>query len=152
MHVQWSFALLALASIILGSPIIQFPIKRRGGAFPTGDIADFDFLTEQISLAESRFNLTHREIEGNKIVRKAKPLPHGTADEGGRLLGEVGKDGAWYVELKVGEPEQTVQLDLDTLTSDFLFYSTTSERGTPFIDFGSDTYRIAHSLLLHQTS
>jgi len=53
------------------------------------------FLAEELEMAEARFNLTRREVRGNKLVRKAKERDVGGKEEG-RLMGSLGLDGRWY--------------------------------------------------------
>ncbi|KAI9783791.1 MAG: hypothetical protein M1839_003127 [Geoglossum umbratile] len=97
------------------------------------------FLSEQLAAAEARFNLTQREIVGNKVVRKAKKKAVGGGEYGG-LMGEVGRMGGWFAELRVGEPAQVVEMDLDMLTADFFLFSTTSRNGRGFTDLFSQTF------------
>ncbi|KAI9816332.1 MAG: hypothetical protein M1826_001867 [Phylliscum demangeonii] len=133
------FALAGLGSSSSNAPTLHFPIQRRGGVFPLDDVANFTFLNEQLNLVTSRFNLTRREIKGNKVVRK--PAARNDVDGiDGKLMGDVGRPGAWYTTLRLGEPEQALHMDLDMLTSDFLVYSTTSHLGTSFTDIFSRTY------------
>ena len=131
-----STALSVFPIFVHGSPTLHFPITRRGGPFSTTDIANLTHLLEQLAAAEIRFNYTRREVAGNKVIRKAK----GNDDAPRGLLGEVGRDGGWYGEIKLGVPPQSVQLDLDMLSSDFVLVSTTSHLGTPFLDYGSQSY------------
>ncbi|KAI9868818.1 MAG: hypothetical protein M1813_004669 [Trichoglossum hirsutum] len=119
-------------------PAIHFNISRRGGAFPTTDLANLTFLAEQLAAAEAKFNLTHREIVGNEVVRKARKNVGGERE--GLLMGEVGRLGGWFAELRVGEPEQVVEMDLDMLTADFFLLSTTSRKGRGFTDLYSRTF------------
>lgn len=77
-------------------PVLHFTIARRGGAFPTENLANLTFLTEELGKAEARFNLTRREVKGNKLVRKAKERDVGGKEEG-RLMGRLGVDGRWYI-------------------------------------------------------
>ncbi|KAI9669465.1 MAG: hypothetical protein M1817_004690 [Caeruleum heppii] len=85
--------------------VLHFTISRRGGPFPTNDVADFDFLTAQLAAAEARFNLTRRDMHGNKVVRKPKERGAGSRD-GDLLMGEVGRQGNWFAKLEIGEPLQ----------------------------------------------
>ncbi len=92
-------ALLALTTPILGansSPVVHFTLARRGGAFPTENVANLTYLAEELASAEARFNQTKREINGNKVVRKPKEKGVGGGDFG-LLMGEVGQQGRWYV-------------------------------------------------------
>lgn len=77
-----------------GPPVLHFTIARRGGAFPTETIANLTFLTDELARAEARFNLTRREVRGNKLVRKPKAKGVGGREEG-RLMGDLGLDGRW---------------------------------------------------------
>ncbi len=76
-------------------PVLHFTIARRGGAFPTENIANLTFLTDELARAEARFNLTRREVRGNKLVRKAKARGVGGREEG-KLMGDLGLGGRWY--------------------------------------------------------
>ena len=76
------------------APVVHFTLARRGGAFPTDAVANLTFLKEELEKTEGRFNLTRREVRGNKLVRKAREKAVGGKDEGG-LMGSVGLDGRW---------------------------------------------------------
>lgn len=76
-------------------PVLHYTIERRGGAFPTEQVANFTFLTAELQAAEARFNLTRREMQGNKVVRKPKDKGMGGGDSS-TLMGQVGKNGTWY--------------------------------------------------------
>lgn len=79
-------------------PVIHFTISRRGGAFesfaPGQEIANLTYLAEQLERAEERFNLTRREVKGNKLVRKAKIKGIG-GNEVGKLMSNVAEGGRW---------------------------------------------------------
>lgn len=81
------------------APVIHFTINRRHGAFAPGvpgrDWADLDRLVRVLESAECRFNLTKREVKGNKLVRKAKSGGAG-GREGTGLMGDIASNGAWY--------------------------------------------------------
>ena len=82
------------------APVLHFTISRRNGAF-TGtksevDWVDLDYLVRQLDITECRFNLTRREVKGNKLVRKAK-TGGGGGKEGTKLMGDIALDGSWYV-------------------------------------------------------
>ena len=78
--------------------VLHFTLTRRGGKFaPTvfaRDYVNLTYLSQELEKTEARFNLTKREVEGNKLVRKAK-----SNEVGGRnpsmLMGEVAVDGIW---------------------------------------------------------
>jgi len=80
-------------------PVIHFTISRRDGAFesfaPGEEVANLTYLAEELERAEERFNLTRREVKGNKLVRKAKVKGIG-GNEVGKLMSNVAEDGIWY--------------------------------------------------------
>ena len=88
--------LLSLAAFAAGNqpPTLHFPLFRRGGPFAPNRTADLDFLKDQLAAAEARFNLTQREVRGNKIARAPKSKDAGGA-ENAQLLGEIGRLGNW---------------------------------------------------------
>lgn len=80
-------------------PAVHYPLKRREGAFALNRTADLDELLEQLAAVEQRFNLTSREVRGNRVVRVPREGP-----EGGPLtepMGEVGRNGSWFVRLRI---------------------------------------------------
>lgn len=83
-------------------PVLHFTLTRRGGKFaPTAfgrDYVNLTYLAQELEKTEARFNLTQRQVQGNKLVRKAKDLSVGEKEEG-KLMGEVAEDGNWYVQL-----------------------------------------------------
>ncbi len=83
-----------VTSITSEPPVLHFTIARRGGAFPTENTANLTFLAEELGKAEARFNLSRREVRGNKLVRKAKERKAGGKEEG-KLMGELGSVGRW---------------------------------------------------------
>ncbi|CZS89240.1 uncharacterized protein RAG0_00643 [Rhynchosporium agropyri] len=119
-------------------PPIHYTISRRSGSFPAPDTANLTYLLEELKVVEARFNTTTRGFSGNKVVRKPKRV-RGT--QGNTiLLGEVGRDGNWFANLKIGDPAQTIDMDLDMLTADWWVMSTSSDKGSWFLDFNSKTY------------
>lgn len=80
------------------APVIHFTIARRSGTFeatvPGNDSVEMDFLMEQLKVAEARFNLTRREVKGNKLVRKAKSRAFGGKDDD-NLMGDIASNGTW---------------------------------------------------------
>ena len=97
---------LGLLSFTLAAPsldtaqVLHFTLTRRGGKFaPTEFARDYfnlTYLAEELDKTEARFNLTKREVEGNKLVRKAKNNDAGGKDPDA-LMGEVAADGIWSV-------------------------------------------------------
>ena len=77
------------------APVLHFTLTRRGGKFsPTKSAVDYvnlTYLVQELEKTEARFNLTKREVKGNKLVRKAKSNDVG----GNALMGEVAIDGIW---------------------------------------------------------
>jgi hypothetical protein len=83
-------------------------------------------------------NAATRDFIGNKVVRKPKRL-YGT-QASSTLLGDVGREGNWFANLYIGEPVQEVNMDLDMLTADWWIFSTSSDKGSIYLDFNSSTY------------
>ena len=79
------------------APVLHFTLARRGGVVNTTafvkDYVNLPNLLRNLEKAEARFNLTKREVEGNKLVRKAKDL--GGKGGEGVLMGEVAAEGVW---------------------------------------------------------
>ncbi|KAI4283298.1 MAG: hypothetical protein L6R38_002263 [Xanthoria sp. 2 TBL-2021] len=90
-------------------------------------------------MAEARFNLTRREVKGNKLVRKAKSRALGGKDDD-ELMGQMASNGTWFARLAIGEPPQAIDLDLNMLTSDFYVRHTTSHAGTRYDDLFSKSF------------
>lgn len=80
------------------APVVHFTVVRRSGTFeatvPGNDSVEMDFLLEQLEMAEARFNLTRREVKGNKLVRKAKSRALGGKDDD-ELMGQMASNGTW---------------------------------------------------------
>jgi hypothetical protein len=89
-------------------------------------------------VVEFRFNATTRDFVGNKVVHKPKRLRGTQASS--TLLGDVGREGNWFASLNIGEPVQQVDMDLDMLTADWWIFSTSSGKGSFYLDFNSKTY------------
>ncbi|KAL9602719.1 MAG: hypothetical protein Q9179_002454 [Wetmoreana sp. 5 TL-2023] len=125
------------------APVVHFTLSRRGGTFeattPGNDSLEMDFLMEQLEMVEARFNLTRREVKGNKLVRKAKSRAIGGKDDD-QLTGEMAMNGSWFAHLVIGEPPQSIDLDLNMLTSDFYVRHTSSHAGTRYDDLFSKTF------------
>lgn len=144
--------LLAIANLAWGSisilrsldtaPVLHFTLARRGGSFAatewTKDYVNLTYLTQQLEKIEDRFNLTQRVVKGNKLVRKAKIVGAKGSDEGA-LMGKIADDGLWYAKIKIGEPPQEVEMDLNMLTADFYVVLTTSRIGSKYDDLFSQT-------------
>lgn len=85
------------------APVLHFTLTRRGGKFaPTEvgrDYVNKTFLAQELERTEARFNLTQRQVKGNKLVRKAKDASVGK--EEGTLMGQVSEEGIWCVELQL---------------------------------------------------
>jgi len=73
---------------------LHYTLERRGGAFAPNWTANLTYLSEQLKIAEQRFNFTRREVKGNKIVRVPKEKAIGGGDVT-KLLGEYGRPGNW---------------------------------------------------------
>ncbi|KAL8778011.1 MAG: hypothetical protein Q9213_007609 [Squamulea squamosa] len=125
------------------APVVHLTLARRGGTFegtvPGNDSVEMELLLEQLEMAEARFNLTRREVKGNKLVRKAKSRALGGKDDD-ELMGQMASNGTWFAHLSIGEPPQVIDLDLNMLTSDFYVRHTTSHAGTRYDDLFSKTF------------
>ncbi|MCJ1288023.1 hypothetical protein MMC26_007376 [Xylographa opegraphella] len=123
-------------------PVLHLTISRRGGRFESfasgEEVANLTHLAEELKKVEERFNLTRREVKGNKLVRKPKVRGVG-GNEVGVLMGEVAGAGKWYANITMGEPPQAIEVDLDMLTSDFFVLTTTSRIGSKYDDYFSKT-------------
>jgi len=146
-------------------PVLHFTLSRRGGVFtatvPGNDWVNLTYLTQELDRTECRFNLTKREAKGNKLVRKAKADETGGKDSG-TLMGDIATNGTWYVGfaaalstgslgspssssdryamLKIGEPPQEIEMDLNMLVSDFYVTTTSSKRGNKYDDYFSKSH------------
>jgi hypothetical protein len=102
---------------------VDFTIERRGGPHEVRAVADFGRLQRELAGVAARFSLTKREIRGNKVVRVAKEAEELSGGRGGggggggggvsggeALMGQVGRMGQWFARLRIGRPEQTVEL------------------------------------------
>ena len=82
------------------APVLHFTLFRRGGKFApiehACDYVNMTYLAQELEKTESRFNLTQREVKGNKLVRKAKSNGYGS-EEKGLTMGEDTTDGIWYI-------------------------------------------------------
>ncbi|EMR87233.1 putative acid protease protein [Botrytis cinerea BcDW1] len=139
-------------------PPLHYTITRRGGSFPAPDTANLTFLQSTLADINSRFTNSERILKGNKVVRVPKrwhdgqitnttnPKPRsGTyIQPGTTLLGEVGKAGSWFTSMKIGEPYQNVDLDLNMLTADFAIVSTPSGKGSFYLEERSGTYSVSN--------
>ncbi|KAL9027191.1 MAG: hypothetical protein Q9196_004258 [Gyalolechia fulgens] len=125
------------------APVIHLPLVRRGGTFeatrPGNDSLEMDLLLQELKKVEAKFNLTRREVKGNKLVRKAKSRAVGGKDDDG-LMGDLALNGTWFARLFIGEPPQSIELDLNMLTSDFYVRHTTSHLGVRYDDIFSKSF------------
>lgn len=132
----------------------------------TKDYVNLTYLAQELEKIEDRFNLTQRVVKGNKLVRKAKIVGAKGSGEGA-LMGKIADDGLWFVscffldspqvihasvhsplvlnqgsryaKIKIGEPPQEVEMDLNMLTADFYVVLTTSRIGSKYDDLFSQT-------------
>lgn len=79
------------------APVIHFTLARRHGPINAtvgpADVAILPNISHELEKAEARFNLTKREVKGNKLVRKAKEARG--YDGSGMLMGDVAGEGIW---------------------------------------------------------
>lgn len=139
-------------------PPLHYTITRRGGSFPAPDTANLTFLQSTLADINARFTNSERILKGNKVVRvpkrwhdgqitnatNSKPRSGTHLQPGTSLLGEVGNDGSWFTSLKIGEPFQNVDLDLNMLTADFAIVSTPSGKGSFYLEERSGTYSVSN--------
>lgn len=82
------------------APVIHLPLVRRGGTFeatrPGNDSLEMDLLLQELEKVEAKFNLTRREVKGNKLIRKAKSRAVGGKEDDG-LMGDLALNGTWLV-------------------------------------------------------
>ena len=80
------------------APVLHFTLTRRGGKFAPTEFAldhvNLTYLAQELERTEARFNLTKREVKGNKLVRKPKSNDVGGKDSNA-LMGEVATEGNW---------------------------------------------------------
>ncbi|KAK9370481.1 aspartic peptidase domain-containing protein [Lipomyces kononenkoae] len=113
--------------------VAKMPIHRRGGPVynPDSD-ADLARFTSVLQSCLDRYSRTKRELQGNRVVRRALPLTD--------KLAPIGEDGSWYADVELGNPGQNIQFDIDMTSSDFWIESTTSVYGTRFEAGNSQSY------------
>ena len=102
-----TFATLSTQAVLRSldkAPVLHFTLARRGGEFAATesgrDFVNLTYLIAELDKAEARFNLTRREVKGNKLIRKAKVNGLGGKNEGA-LTGSVAADGIWYAPLLI---------------------------------------------------
>ncbi|KAF7947623.1 hypothetical protein EAE96_008705 [Botrytis aclada] len=150
----FSFANFTIATL----PPLHYTITRRSGSFPAPDTANLTFLQCTLADINARFTNSERILKGNKVVRvpkrwhdgqitnitNAQPRSGTYLQPGTTLLGEVGNPGSWFTSLKIGEPSQNVDLDLNMLTADFTIISTPSGKGSFYLEERSRTYSVSN--------
>lgn len=148
-------------------PVLHFTLARRGGVFAANewlrDYVNMTYLADELAKTEGRYNLTRRVIKGNKLVRKAK-IDGVNGQDKTTLMGNLADDGLWfipryarywtltilflvffadprnrYATIRIGEPPQAVEMDLNMLASDFYVTITTSRKGSRYDDLFSQT-------------
>ncbi|KAB8297966.1 hypothetical protein EYC80_001743 [Monilinia laxa] len=139
-------------------PPIHYTVARRGGSFPAPDTANLTFLQSTLAKTNARFTNSERLLKNNRVVRVPRRLHNGQITNltnlqprtgtyiqpGTTLLAEVGNPGSWFMSLKIGEPSQNVDLDLNMLTSDFAVITTPSGEGSFYLEERSRTYSVSN--------
>lgn len=75
---------------------IHLPLYRRGGRFLRRDAANLTYLGEIMHQVEARYSRTHRQIEGNHLVRQWRVKEQEAEDENDENLIDVaGYDNRW---------------------------------------------------------
>ncbi|KAF7854439.1 uncharacterized protein EAF02_011614 [Botrytis sinoallii] len=139
-------------------PPLHYTINRRDDSFPAPDTANLTFLQSTLADINARFTNSERILKGNKVVRVPKRWHDGQNHQYHKFetpiwnisptrnysLGEVGNSGSWFTSLKIGEPSQNVDLDLNMLTADFAIISTPSGKGSFYLEERSGTYSVSN--------
>ncbi|QSZ34321.1 hypothetical protein DSL72_005912 [Monilinia vaccinii-corymbosi] len=139
-------------------PPIHYTVTRRDGSFPAPDTANLTFLQSTLAKINARFTNTERVLKDNNVVRiprrwhegqitnfsNIQPRSGTHIQPGTTLLGEVGNPGSWFMSLKIGEPSQNIDLDLNMLTSDFAVITTPSGKGSFYLEERSRTYSVSN--------
>lgn len=153
------FCILAVKTFA-NAPTIHLPIYRRGGRFARHELANITALTRTISQVEERYSRTYTDVDRNRIVRR---WHDGLIYRDRHMLDEAGLQGLWYAsssgttcffpdqarytKLQVGEPRQTLEIDLDMLSPDFYTIMTTSGQGLKYDTFSSNTHGMSGRVL-----
>ncbi|KAK9380565.1 aspartic peptidase domain-containing protein [Kockiozyma suomiensis] len=116
------------------APVVaKVALGRHGGRVYSADsVANLKRFRSLLKASLSRYSRTKRELQGNRVVRKAVPL----SDK----LAPIGNDGTFFANLKLGSPAQDILFDIDMTSSDFWVESTTSIHGTRFRSENSQSY------------
>ncbi|KAK9455158.1 aspartic peptidase domain-containing protein [Dipodascopsis uninucleata] len=113
--------------------VARTDIYRRGGAVYRAETpANLPRFKNLLKATLARYAHTRRELQGNRVVRKAVPLTE--------KLAPIGEDGTWFANVRLGSPSQDLQFDIDMTSADFWVESTTSVRGVRFNSELSQTY------------
>ncbi|PQE24968.1 Aspartic-type endopeptidase ctsD protein [Rutstroemia sp. NJR-2017a WRK4] len=135
--------LLPLTTSTTTTPAIHLPLSRRNGSFlSSSSIANLTSLTQTLHETSTRFLATERRVADSHVIRIPRRhysnilYPPGTTplEPSAFLLGEVGREGGWFVSMQLGEGEREVEMDLGFLSGDFVFVDTGGEGSTGFIE------------------
>lgn len=85
--------LLLTSYVSRGECSIHLPLHRRGGRLSTHDLANLTSLSNILALAEAQFARSHREIEGNRLVRRWRSL--GRDENDPFLIDVAGRSNRW---------------------------------------------------------
>ena len=76
-------------------PAIHLPLFRRGGRFSRHEPANLTYLADILQAAEAQYARNHRQVEGNRLVRKWRT--NGATDENDPdLIDVAGHENRWY--------------------------------------------------------
>lgn len=75
---------------------VHLPLYRRGGRFLRREAANLTYLGEIMHQVEARYSRTHRQVEGNHLVRQWRVKEQEAEDENDENLIDVaGYDNRW---------------------------------------------------------
>ncbi|KAK5045926.1 hypothetical protein LTR84_008712 [Exophiala bonariae] len=121
------------------APAIHLPLTRRGNRFSRRETANLTYLADILQAVEAKYASSYREVDGNRLVRRWR-LKDNDDENDPHLIDVAGHPNRWYTHLKVGEPPQDLEVELDMLSPDFYTVVTTSERGSAYNASGSRSH------------
>ncbi|KEF58289.1 uncharacterized protein A1O9_06215 [Exophiala aquamarina CBS 119918] len=119
--------------------IIHLPLFRRGNRFSRREPANMTHLAEVLQAVEAKYAPSYREVEGNRLVRRWR-MKDNDDENDPHLIDVAGHLDRWYTRFTVGEPPQSLEVELDMLSPDFYTVVTTSGKGTLYDASASSTH------------
>ncbi|KAK5099649.1 hypothetical protein LTR24_001308 [Lithohypha guttulata] len=127
---------------------VHLPLYRRGGRLARHELANVTALSRILCRVEDRYARTYTDVDGNRVVRRWHDGPDSADDF---MLDGAGRDGSWYTKLQVGQPPQTLEVDIDMLSPEFYTIMTQSDQGSKYDTFFSTTHVCKPPKYTHQT-